>query len=525
MSSAAPSDHRWIHGPVSDLLIGCGGLYAIGFFALLATYGDSAAWALGYLLPLGVLWVSVPHYGGTLVRVYESREQIRRYSVFTIWATALLAAWFAVGTWSVVLGSLMVTLYLSWSPWHYSGQNYGIALMFLGRAGVAIPKHAKTALWWSFVLSYLVVLLHLHGGGASLFYLRGVGDTELGLLPLGIPAAISGPLFLAVLAAYLVTVGTVAVALLRVASPRTLLPAAAIVASQALWIMVPYVGVRLVDWTGETSRAGFLQAAILWVAIAHAAQYIWITSYYARSSGEWRGGLNYYGRIFLFSSVVWTIPVVLFGPFALGGATHAQGLTLLLVALVNLHHFVLDGAIWKLRNSRIASILIRDEAEVDAMPVRAGSHATRFGLHAVAAVAVACAAVQIGSYVGGEVVLPLAIERGNARLATVLLDVSEWVGVGGARTWVEVGELEIEAGDRVAAEQAFRRAIESTDQAVRAHFLLGRMLVEDGAVDEGIVHLQKAVEIRPSFERARRELDRAQRLRGVSRSARTVGSR
>lgn len=522
MSSAAPSNHRWIHGPVSDLLIGCGGLYAIGFFALFVTYGDAVGRSLALLLPLGVLWVSLPHYGATLVRVYESREQIRRYSVFTIWATALLAAWFAVGTWNTVLGSIMITLYLSWSPWHYSGQNYGIALMFLGRAGVSIEPRAKTALWWSFVLSYLVPLLHMHGSSAGLFYLRNVGDTNLGLLPLGIPESVSMPLFALVLAGYLVSLLYAVVSLLRIASPRALLPAAVVVASQALWIAVPYAGVRVAAWTGDGSQAGFLQAAILWVAIAHAAQYLWITSYYARSSGGWQGGARYYARIFLFSSVVWTVPVVVFGSFALGGATYAQGLALLLTALVNLHHFVLDGAIWKLRNSRIASILIRDRVETGPEPIGPRGFGMRFGGHVVAAVAVACALVQITSYLGGEIVLPVAIERGNARVANMVMDASEWVGVGGAKAWVSVGEIELDGGDRASAARAFERAIASSDEAVRAHFLLGRMLVEDGELERGIVHLRRAVEIQPAFERARRELERAERrsdqLRSASRS-------
>ena len=31
---------------------------------------------------------------------------------------------------------MLFTLYLTWSPWHYTGQNYGIAVMFLRRRGV-----------------------------------------------------------------------------------------------------------------------------------------------------------------------------------------------------------------------------------------------------------------------------------------------------------------------------------------------------------------------------------------------------
>ena len=51
----------------------------------------------------------------------------------------------------------------------------------------------------------------------------------------------------------------------------------------------------------------------MWVGVAHGAQYLWITSYYARSSGDWRGPGRYFTRTFLFSSVAWTVPIIVFG--------------------------------------------------------------------------------------------------------------------------------------------------------------------------------------------------------------------
>ena len=46
------------------------------------------------------------------------------------------------------------------------------------------------------------------------------------------------------------------------------------------------------------------------------------------------------------------------GPVALGALPFDMGLGLLTAAVVNLHHFVLDGAIWKLRDGRIARVLL-----------------------------------------------------------------------------------------------------------------------------------------------------------------------
>jgi hypothetical protein len=44
-----------------------------------------------------------------------------------------------------------------------------------------------------------------------------------------------------------------------------------------------------------------------------------------------------------------------------------MGLGLLTASIVNLHHFVLDGAIWTLRDGRVARMLLRPAGEgVDA---------------------------------------------------------------------------------------------------------------------------------------------------------------
>src|SRR5260221_1373726 len=48
---------------------------------------------------------------------------------------------------------------------------------------------------------------------------------------------------------------------------------------------------------------------------------------------------------------------------------------LLFTALVNIHHFILDGAIWKLRDKRIAGFLVNSRAEIAERGREAGSSA------------------------------------------------------------------------------------------------------------------------------------------------------
>jgi hypothetical protein len=157
--TAASSTPRWLYGPVPDLLFGCGLLYALLFVAF-ALFGPSLrALQPTFLIPVLILLVSMPHYGGTLVRVYDQRRDRRSYAIFSVWATLLIAGLFVWGTFASVVASWLFTVYITWSPWHYTGQNYGLAVMFLRRREVPITAGAKRLLYACFVLAYLLTFL------------------------------------------------------------------------------------------------------------------------------------------------------------------------------------------------------------------------------------------------------------------------------------------------------------------------------------------------------------------------------
>ena len=50
----------------------------------------------------------------------------------------------------------------------------------------------------------------------------------------------------------------------------------------------------------------------IWIAAAHSLQYLWVTAYYARQAGNWRGQLPNYLRVFAAGAAAWTLPAVVF---------------------------------------------------------------------------------------------------------------------------------------------------------------------------------------------------------------------
>jgi cytochrome c-type biogenesis protein CcmH/NrfG len=535
---------RWLFGPAPDLLLGCGGAYLVVFIGLAA----AADW-IEALLPIGllalpILMISVPHYGATVLRVYERDEDRRAYRFFAWWTTLPIIAWFVAGVYRESLGSWLVTLYLTWSPWHYSGQNYGIALLLLGRRGVAVAPALKRWIYASFLLSFALVFVAAHTEGATATYAPGsLAGGSYRFVRLGIPSPLAAWLVLGLLGGYAASLLVSIVGLRRAARWRDLGPALSLMGLQALWFSIPVLSRATGWWEGlapfDPTRAEY---AFLWIAIGHALQYLWVTSYYARQTGAAPRRLTYLTKCLLAGGAAWGVPTLLFGPDLLGVRAFDAGHALLAAAAVNVHHFFLDGAIWKLRDGRIARILLRPHASPAASP------ASRRGLGLVPALVAIAGVLYVVSTTFGALEREYGVRRASdppdfarLRLAAERL---RWVGrddpivrynlamhalrendLDGARrdlerslalqrsrnAWIALGVVEQRAG-------AFRKALRAYDSAlgldpasVLAWSRKAQVLVRLGDLGQARAALMRALALAPE------RLDLARRLAELGR--------
>ena len=86
----------WLFGPVPDLLFGCGLAYMIVFVGLAVAGPGVTLWLPATLLPLLAVIAGGPHYGATLLRAYERKEDRAKYRSVTVVATLALAVAFLV---------------------------------------------------------------------------------------------------------------------------------------------------------------------------------------------------------------------------------------------------------------------------------------------------------------------------------------------------------------------------------------------------------------------------------------------
>jgi tetratricopeptide (TPR) repeat protein len=396
----------------------------------------------------------------------------------------------------VWLGSLVLTVYITWSPWHYTGQNYGLAVMFLRRRGVALDDLTKRFVYASFVLSYAVTFLAIHSQspGASYTPPLYIADSYR-VISLGIPSWAGDPLFFAALVGYVAALLVAVARLVRRASLAAMAPAFLIMTTQALWFSIPVAMRRFGLLSSlEPFAPQYAGWYFFWAALGHSIQYVWVTSYFARNAPGFRGMPPYLAKALLAGTAIWGLPALLFAPGVLGRIPYDAGLGALIAAVVNLHHFVLDGAIWKLRDGRIARILVRSEANVAPEPI--GVPRRRWLQPALLAIgAVCCASLVLAEY-ETEFGLRRAYAHADTARMRTALERLDWIGRDSAANRLAVARIFATQGETARAIQEYQQSLKlfPTPDAWAG---LADLLEQQGALPQAREAMDHAIEAAP----------------------------
>ena len=268
------SDTRWIYGLPIDLIVGCGAWSAP--LLLLAGRG-------GVVRPARGRWSSTCSLSRSTTRTTWRRctarttrgPEFAKYRLFTLHITvAPRTCWPSRRTCGPPLLPWIFTLYVTWSPWHYTGQNFGLTMMFARRNGVgadrrraapALPRVSRVvrvavrrrstlvrrAILWSARSAFRSPSRRRHGRALLLLF---AADSRHGARAhdgARRPGAMLAPLTL------------VSTQVPRGSSSRRL----------------------PVAWRGGEPVAQTRYSTGV-LAVMHSAQYLWITSYYARREAE-----------------------------------------------------------------------------------------------------------------------------------------------------------------------------------------------------------------------------------------------
>lgn len=324
---------RYLLGAWADFAV-LGPGFTLGGSALLAALAAAGHLAVASTIAFALTLMFVgPHYAATYRRAFASAAILRAHPVVTVVAPLGLLAWaVAAVRWPHTAGLAFFATYVAWAGYHYSGQSLGLAMLYPLRQGARLQPREKRLVAFPLYLSWLISLLGLLRVGVAARN-PAYELTRAALASSPLPSWVLGAGALAI-AGSLSSVGLLAARRRRAGTP---LPRQvwAVVATQLLWF-----GIGL--WNPFFN--------VVLVPVFHGAQYLAITSWH-----QTRGRSPAFFALYLLTVLVLGL-LINPGFAALGRAWGGEGpvVAAAVVAFLNLHHFLMDGRIWRLRERKVA---------------------------------------------------------------------------------------------------------------------------------------------------------------------------
>jgi len=319
--------------PAFDYLVIGGGLSIVVLAVLQSGALPSLARLLERNLWLVVFIANSAHFAASTVRLYTRPGSFRDFRFLTVGlpfvAFAVLAAAMTVPS---LVGRPLVSLYLTWSPFHYAAQAYGIAVLYCHRSTPGWTVTDRRLLRLACLMPFLYTFFSLPGAGFSWL----------------MPQAVLAQPAVATIRETLVN----ALRILSFAAPAGLffrhqwggrppLPLISLLAvlSNAVWL-VPF--------------SYQLPLVMITVTVFHGLQYLAIvmivhvkerTKGAGGAAAAWRPAAGFYAACAVLAYLLFHLwPRA----YVLAGFSYPQSY-LLIVSVINIHHFIVDAYIWRLR--------------------------------------------------------------------------------------------------------------------------------------------------------------------------------
>lgn len=350
---ATPAPYPWILSPAIDLFFCCGGLLWLVYLSnLVAKASFPAATAPMVLLAIaGSHMLSETHTAATLERLHQSEPTRKALSNFGLIASIICFALAAASLFIPGLAAIFAKIYLIWIVQHFMAQSYGIALIY------CYKRNYIMNVWEKRIFKFAIDATIAYGILKQFTYKEWSVDSFIGQsLPFWGP--LPEPIFMLADCALKISIAAfVGMIALKFVRERKVFPL------PAALLTVTGIAIFTVPKVMTTS---------LWVyvpAFYHGCQYLVVsTSYFLKERGLPESvstseigklllkptTLKYFGTLFVVGIFIYGgLPALLqdFGfDFKVAFAT--------IFCVINFHHFLIDAAIWRLRDPRVRKLLI-----------------------------------------------------------------------------------------------------------------------------------------------------------------------
>jgi len=336
-SSLFPAKFQWgrmFVNPIFDYALLGGGLSLVsGIFLYYFSGRTSVDDTVRASLPALFVLSNGAHFAASTVRLYTKPGAYRSLPFLTmVFPLLTLAATTATLVFADFLGRHLYALYIAWSPYHYSAQAYGLSVMYCYRSGCQLSQREKRFLFLACMTTFVLALC-IDLGDVGIWWIVPRKFVES-----------SQPLTASL--NFLVT----ALRILAVALPVGLF----IYIQRTRPVGMPWISLLIVLTNALWFVIFPIMGAIAWTTVFHGIQYLAIVSIFhvkdqvalpENKHGWAYHSLLFYGMCILLGSALFRLWP---SAYQVLGFSPAQSL-LLVSAAINIHHFIVDGYIWKLR--------------------------------------------------------------------------------------------------------------------------------------------------------------------------------
>jgi hypothetical protein len=319
-----------VNVPVDYLLVG-GGI-TLPLFAALFLWPSLNPFADGSVSYTLFFGINAAHFAASAVRLY-TKPGARHELPFLSWGFPVLCA-AAVGAglaWPGI-GDQIRALYFTWSPYHYAAQTYGLAVMYAFRSGSRLEARDKSPLWRVCMLPFAYAFVVAGTGGLFWFVPRDLvlGTPATAALYHSIVWLLRGAVLLLPLSLFwqLSRTGTRQVPLISLLLQ---------VSNGIWWVATDYINAWIF-----TSMLHSVQYLIVIIA-RHVDEQAREKLPQERRRVAWLHGTAFYGMSRAMARMLFTAAPSLYAAVGFAGA-ESYAMT---VFVINIHHFVVDGFIWK----------------------------------------------------------------------------------------------------------------------------------------------------------------------------------
>ena len=346
--SAALTGRSFVH-PVFDYLLIGGGLSLIvtrmvisgpqqfflidlGFTDAVKQYLEQVSRQMYDNVPYFILLCNSAHFAASTVRLYTKPHSKESLPFLTMAFPVIVLSVLTLCLYEVDrLGDHLTSLYLTWSPYHYAAQAYGIAVIYSYRSGCQLSTGNKKLLWWVSMLPFFHNFFH--GPRVGLHW----------LLPADLLANPTVDSALSLASANLPTLAYIAIAIFFVkvwfsrSGPMPVISILAVITNGIWFFLLPEYG-------------------FVWATIFHGVQYMAIVMiFHVRDRSQQPGRKHswFYHTVWFYSISV-LLAYALFHCLPLAYVFAGFGViesVLLVTATINIHHFIVDAYIWRLKKT------------------------------------------------------------------------------------------------------------------------------------------------------------------------------